>query len=62
LLDANNIKDLVDPSLGGDYDQQQMDCIVLTASLCVENSPILRPRMSQASIQNTIGSILTNAN
>jgi hypothetical protein len=55
LLDANNIKDLVDPSLGGDYDQQQMDRIVLTASLCVENSPILRPRMSQASIQNTIG-------
>ncbi|WJX80171.1 Receptor-like cytosolic serine/threonine-protein kinase rbk2 [Trifolium repens] len=50
LLDANNIKDLVDPSLGGDYDQQQMDRIVLTASLCVENSPILRPRMSQVSI------------
>ncbi|XP_045794142.1 receptor-like cytosolic serine/threonine-protein kinase RBK2 [Trifolium pratense] len=50
LLDANNIKDLVDPSLGGDYDQEQMDRIVLTASLCVENSPILRPRMSQVSI------------
>ncbi|WJX85480.1 Receptor-like cytosolic serine/threonine-protein kinase rbk2 [Trifolium repens] len=48
LLDANNIKDLVDPSLGGDYDQQQMDCIVLTASLCVENSPILRPRFNTA--------------
>nr|WIL59924.1 nodulation protein [Melilotus officinalis] len=47
LLDANNIKDLVDPSLGGDYDQEQMDRVVLTASLCVENSPILRPRMSQ---------------
>ncbi|GAU11564.1 hypothetical protein TSUD_345550, partial [Trifolium subterraneum] len=49
LLDANNMTDLVDPSIGGDYDQQQMDRTVLTASLCVENSPILRPRMSQAS-------------
>ncbi|MCI08895.1 receptor-like cytosolic serine/threonine-protein kinase RBK2-like, partial [Trifolium medium] len=47
LLDANNIKDLVDPSLGGDYDQEQMDRIVLTASLCVENSPILRPQEYQ---------------
>ncbi|KAK7337830.1 hypothetical protein VNO77_18417 [Canavalia gladiata] len=50
LLEANNIKDLVDPSLGDDYDRQQMDRVVLTASLCVEHSPILRPRMSQIAI------------
>lgn len=47
LLDANNIKDVVDPSLGGNYDQGQMGCLSLTASMCVEQSPILRPRMSQ---------------
>lgn len=51
LLDANNIKDLVDPSLGDNYDEGQMGCFVLTASLCIEQSPILRPRMNQASTQ-----------
>ncbi|KAL2345712.1 hypothetical protein Fmac_006997 [Flemingia macrophylla] len=48
LFEANNIKELVDPSLGDDYDQEQMDRVVLTASLCVEQFPILRPTMSQA--------------
>ncbi|KAG5056132.1 hypothetical protein JHK85_008642 [Glycine max] len=48
LFEANNIKDLVDPSLGDDYDREQMDRVVLTASLCVEQYPILRPSMSQA--------------
>ncbi|KAK7344215.1 hypothetical protein VNO77_13572 [Canavalia gladiata] len=47
LLEANHIKDLVDPSLGDHYDQQQMGCLVLTASMCVERSPILRPCMRQ---------------
>ncbi|KAK7269290.1 hypothetical protein RIF29_22013 [Crotalaria pallida] len=47
LLDTNNIEELVDPSLGGDYDQEQIVHVVLTASLCIEQSPILRPRMSQ---------------
>ncbi|KOM52901.1 hypothetical protein LR48_Vigan09g156000 [Vigna angularis] len=50
LLEANNIKDLVDPSLGDDYDWEQMERVVLTASLCVEQFPILRPRMSQIAI------------
>ncbi|XP_050890095.1 receptor-like cytosolic serine/threonine-protein kinase RBK2 [Lathyrus oleraceus] len=47
LLDANNVKDVVDPSLGDDYDQGQIECVGLTASMCVEQSPILRPRMNQ---------------
>ncbi|XP_061348500.1 receptor-like cytosolic serine/threonine-protein kinase RBK2 [Gastrolobium bilobum] len=50
LLDDNNIKDLVDPSLDEDYDPEQMDRVVLTASLCVEHSPLLRPCMSQIAI------------
>ncbi|WVY93473.1 hypothetical protein V8G54_032561 [Vigna mungo] len=50
LLEANNIKELVDPSLGDDYDWEQMERVVLTASLCVEQFPILRPSMSQIAI------------
>nr|KYP74401.1 putative LRR receptor-like serine/threonine-protein kinase At1g53420 family [Cajanus cajan] len=45
LLDTNNIKDLVDPSLGDNYDRGHLGCVVVTASLCIEQSPILRPRM-----------------
>ena len=50
-LDAHNIKELVDPSLGDNYNRAQVERVVLTASLCVEQSPLLRPRMVQASIQ-----------
>ncbi|KAK7332936.1 hypothetical protein VNO80_29693 [Phaseolus coccineus] len=50
LFQANNIKDLVDPSLGDDYDWDQMERVVLTASLCVEPFPILRPSMSQIAV------------
>ncbi|XP_038717343.1 receptor-like cytosolic serine/threonine-protein kinase RBK2 isoform X2 [Tripterygium wilfordii] len=50
LLDKNDIKVLVDPAIGEDYDPEEMDRMVLTASLCVEQSPILRPRMSQVVI------------
>jgi hypothetical protein len=49
LLDKNDIKELVDPSLGDNYDTEEMDRVVLTASMCIEQSPILRPRMNQAS-------------
>ncbi|KAF9670013.1 hypothetical protein SADUNF_Sadunf13G0024200 [Salix dunnii] len=51
LLDNNNIKELADPSLGDNYDLEEMDRVVLTASLCIEQSPVLRPRMSQASVE-----------
>ncbi|OVA11403.1 Protein kinase domain [Macleaya cordata] len=47
LLDKNSFRELVDPSLGDAYDPQQMNRVALTASLCIQNSSILRPRMSQ---------------
>lgn len=47
LLDTDDTMDLVDPLLGGCYDKKQMDHVFLTASLCVEQNPILRPRMKQ---------------
>ncbi|XP_020540238.1 receptor-like cytosolic serine/threonine-protein kinase RBK2 isoform X2 [Jatropha curcas] len=50
FLDNNDIKELADPSLGGNYDPEEMDRIVLTASLCIEPSPILRPRINQVVI------------
>uniref|UniRef100_A0A5B7B6I7 non-specific serine/threonine protein kinase n=1 Tax=Davidia involucrata TaxID=16924 RepID=A0A5B7B6I7_DAVIN len=50
LLDSNDFKELVDPSLGDNYDLEEMDRVILTASLCVERTPILRPQMSQVAI------------
>ncbi|XP_015570421.1 receptor-like cytosolic serine/threonine-protein kinase RBK2 isoform X2 [Ricinus communis] len=50
LLDNNDIKELADPSLGDHYDIEEMERVILTASLCIEQSPILRPRMNQVVI------------
>ncbi|KAL5566170.1 hypothetical protein UlMin_029334, partial [Ulmus minor] len=50
LLDSNDMKELIDPSLGDDYVQEEMDRVILTASMCIEQTPILRPRMSQVVI------------
>ncbi|KAE8677777.1 Receptor-like cytosolic serine/threonine-protein kinase RBK2 [Hibiscus syriacus] len=47
LLDNNDIKELVDPSLGHDYDVKEVDRMVLTASLCIKHAPFLRPQMKQ---------------
>jgi len=46
------MKELMDPSLGDDYDKAQLGCVTVTASLCIQQSPILRPRMRQASSEN----------
>ncbi|KAA8527517.1 hypothetical protein F0562_034768 [Nyssa sinensis] len=47
LLANNNIKDLVDPSLAGAYDSEQMNRMVSIASLCIHQSSIERPQMSK---------------
>nr|XP_043608516.1 receptor-like cytosolic serine/threonine-protein kinase RBK2 [Erigeron canadensis] len=47
LMEANEIRELVDPSLGDDYDHEEMERVILAASLCIELTPVLRPRMSQ---------------
>ncbi|KAG8479601.1 hypothetical protein CXB51_029333 [Gossypium anomalum] len=51
LLDKNDIKGLIDPSLGDDYDPKEANRMVSTASLCIEHSPILRPQMSQVTVR-----------
>uniref|UniRef100_A0A2N9HBG7 non-specific serine/threonine protein kinase n=1 Tax=Fagus sylvatica TaxID=28930 RepID=A0A2N9HBG7_FAGSY len=48
ILSKNCIEELVDPFLADAYDSEQMNCLALTASLCIHQSSILRPQMSQA--------------
>ncbi|XXG79352.1 hypothetical protein AAC387_Pa09g0443 [Persea americana] len=47
LLEKNDFRRLVDTSLNNTYDPQQMSHLALIASLCIQQSSILRPRMSQ---------------
>ncbi|KAG8098899.1 hypothetical protein GUJ93_ZPchr0013g35141 [Zizania palustris] len=47
LLSSGEIKQLVDPFLGNDYDCDEMERMTLTASLCTRTSSHSRPDMSQ---------------
>ncbi|XP_010423838.1 PREDICTED: receptor-like cytosolic serine/threonine-protein kinase RBK2 [Camelina sativa] len=47
LLDKKAIRELVDPSLGDEYNREELIRLTSTASLCIEQSSLLRPRMSQ---------------
>ncbi|KAJ7955013.1 Kinase family protein [Quillaja saponaria] len=47
LLSVNSIKELVDPCLADDYDVEQMSRVVLTASMCIDQSSVHRPQMTQ---------------
>ncbi|XP_022141711.1 probable receptor-like serine/threonine-protein kinase At5g57670 isoform X2 [Momordica charantia] len=45
LIDAK-VSRLLDPSLGCDYDQDEMERVVLAASLCIRRAPRARPPIS----------------
>ncbi|XP_060671285.1 receptor-like cytosolic serine/threonine-protein kinase RBK2 isoform X1 [Ziziphus jujuba] len=47
LLSKNNLKELIDPCLGDSYDVDQMKRVVMTASMCINQSSIHRPQMSE---------------
>ncbi|XP_059625798.1 receptor-like cytosolic serine/threonine-protein kinase RBK2 [Cornus florida] len=47
LLKKNNVRELVDLSLAENYNTIQMNLVVFTASLCIQQSSILRPQMIQ---------------
>nr|GLL30657.1 receptor-like cytosolic serine/threonine-protein kinase RBK2 [Ipomoea trifida] len=47
LLKKNRIRELADTSLGENYSLLQMNLMALAASLCVQQSSIKRPRISQ---------------
>ncbi|XP_040380985.1 receptor-like cytosolic serine/threonine-protein kinase RBK1 isoform X2 [Oryza brachyantha] len=45
LLDSNNMKELVDPSLDVGYDPEEMAHILAVASMCIHHSSSSRPAM-----------------
>ncbi|CAH8306088.1 unnamed protein product [Eruca vesicaria subsp. sativa] len=47
LLEKKEITKLVDPSLGDEYNLEELSRLTSTASLCIDQSSLLRPRMSQ---------------
>ncbi|XP_062145523.1 receptor-like cytosolic serine/threonine-protein kinase RBK2 [Alnus glutinosa] len=47
LLKKNDIMNLTDPFLADNYDSRQMNLVLLVASLCIQQSSIRRPCMSQ---------------
>ncbi|XP_022890535.1 receptor-like cytosolic serine/threonine-protein kinase RBK2 [Olea europaea var. sylvestris] len=47
LIKQNKIRELVDPALDDDYNLLQMNLMILAASLCVKESSVQRPTMSQ---------------
>ncbi|XP_021636603.2 protein kinase STUNTED isoform X2 [Hevea brasiliensis] len=46
ILNDGKVSQLLDPTLGNDYDHDQMERMVLAATLCVKHSPRARPQMS----------------
>ncbi|KAF7151264.1 hypothetical protein RHSIM_Rhsim02G0015900 [Rhododendron simsii] len=50
LLDKNDFRELVDPSLSNTYNSEQLNRIVLTAASCLHESSNERPPMSKASV------------
>ncbi|CAL5337799.1 unnamed protein product [Camellia sinensis] len=47
LIAKNSISELVDPSLDGVYNSEQLNFMVLTAALCLHESSSERPQMSK---------------
>ncbi|XP_057780271.1 receptor-like cytosolic serine/threonine-protein kinase RBK2 isoform X2 [Salvia miltiorrhiza] len=47
LLDKNAVSELVDPCLENEYIEEQMGWVISTATMCIQQSPVLRPRMSR---------------
>ncbi|XP_050204028.1 receptor-like cytosolic serine/threonine-protein kinase RBK2 [Mercurialis annua] len=47
LLKKNEIRELVDPALGNDYNAPEMHFMLLAASLCIQRSSLRRPQMAQ---------------
>lgn len=46
LLQSGKLMQLLDPNLGDNYDNHQLEKMVLAASLCVRRAPRFRPRMN----------------
>ncbi|KAG2716163.1 hypothetical protein I3760_03G110900 [Carya illinoinensis] len=49
ILNSGKFPQLLDPSLENDYDNDQIERMVLAATLCIRREPILRPQISLVS-------------
>ncbi|EPS68618.1 hypothetical protein M569_06148, partial [Genlisea aurea] len=47
LLHRNDVSEIADPSLEGNYNVEQMNRVIAVASLCIHQNPSERPQMSQ---------------
>ncbi|XP_038902072.1 receptor-like cytosolic serine/threonine-protein kinase RBK2 isoform X3 [Benincasa hispida] len=47
IIESGNVKDIVDPNLDGKFDEEQLQRMVLAATLCITRASRLRPRISQ---------------
>ncbi|XWS39089.1 hypothetical protein CRYUN_Cryun18bG0020100 [Craigia yunnanensis] len=47
LIKKNKIEEIVDPTLGDAYDSDQLNRVTETASICIHQSAVNRPQMSQ---------------
>uniref|UniRef100_A0A0E0BLL8 Protein kinase domain-containing protein n=1 Tax=Oryza glumipatula TaxID=40148 RepID=A0A0E0BLL8_9ORYZ len=45
--DDDAVRMMVDPALGGQYDAWQLAAVAYAAKICIQNSPELRPKMSE---------------
>lgn len=50
MLDKKAGEELVDPNLENEYGEEELGWVINTATLCIQQNPILRPRMSQVYI------------
>jgi hypothetical protein len=53
ILNGGKVCQLLDPSLGSNHDDDQIERMVLAATLCIRREPRLRPQISLVSMLNT---------
>jgi len=46
ILNSGKVLQLLDPSLGENYDHEEMEKMVLAATLCIKRAPRARPQMN----------------
>ncbi|TKY56099.1 Receptor cytosolic serine/threonine-protein kinase RBK2 [Spatholobus suberectus] len=46
ILNSGKVSQLLDPSLGDNYDHEEMERMLLAATLCIRRAPRARPQMS----------------
>lgn len=50
ILNEGDVKQVIDPRIGEDYDVAQLSRLAFAASLCIRASPIWRPTMGEVII------------